>query len=381
MSGTREYRICTRCIMDTSDPEIRFDEAGVCSHCERFAELSRTMTAPEAERAGRLERLVDEIRQRGKGRDYDCVIGLSGGVDSTYVAYQTKRLGLRPLAVHLDNGWDSELAVKNIENIVRKLDIDLQTHVLDWGEFSDLQRSFLKASVPDGEIPTDHAIGAVLLRTAVRLGIPTLISGSNVATEGILPSSWTYGVTDWRYISSVHRRFGTRPLRTFPHYTFIEYGYFLAVRGLRSVRLLDYLDYDKERAMATIERELGWRYYGGKHYESIYTRFFQGYVLPRKFGIDKRRAHLSTLVNAGQTTRDLALAAMKEPPYPEAEQQADLEYVTKKLAFTPAQFAEIMAAPPKSYRDYPNAEARRKRVWWAVRVGKRMRIIPQRNAL
>lgn len=381
MIGSAGYRMCTRCIMDVSDPEIRFDAEGVCSHCSNFAELERRLV-PSSERADALDKLAGDIRARGKGRDYDCLIGLSGGVDSTYVAYVVKQqLGLRPLAVHLDNGWNSELAVKNIEHIVRKLDIDLQTHVLDWDEFRDLQVAFLRASVPDGEIPTDHAIGAVLLRTAVRLGIPTLISGSNVATEGILPSTWTYGVSDWRYISSVHRRFGRRKLRTFPHYTFLDYGYYLAVRGLRSVRVLDSLEYDKAEAMEVIGRELGWRYYGGKHYESIYTRFFQGYVLPRKFGIDKRRAHLSTLINAGQTTREAALAEMEQPTYPEAQQAEDLEYVTKKLGLTSAEFDEIMRLPPKSHHDYPNSEAQRRRMWWAVGLGKRMRIIPQRNAL
>ena len=377
----RQQQICVRCIMDTSDPEIRFDDEGVCSHCRNFAELQRRLVPP-AERAGELARLTDEIKRRGRGHDYDCVIGLSGGVDSTYVAHVVVRqLGLRPLAVHLDNGWNSELAVRNIEQTVRKLNVDLHTHVLDWEEFRDLQVAFLRASVPDGEIPTDHAIGAVLLETAVRRGITTLISGSNIATEGIMPGTWTYGVSDWRYISAVHRRFGKRRLRSFPHYTFLQYGYYLAARGLRSVRLLDYLEYDKACAMETISRELGWRYYGGKHYESIYTRFFQGYLLPRKFGIDKRRAHLSTLINAGQMDRERALELMEEPTYPEAEQKADLEYVTKKLGLTLAEFDEIMCTPPRSHHDYPNSEARRKRIWWAVDLGKRMRIVPQRNAL
>jgi N-acetyl sugar amidotransferase len=375
------YRVCSRCIMDTTDPEITFDADGACSHCARFAEVRQHLVGPPEERSERLELLVADMRAAGRGHDYDCVIGLSGGVDSTYVAYLVKQLGLRPLAVHLDNGWDSELAVKNVEQIVTRLGIDLHTHVLDWGQFKDLQLSFLKASVPDGEIPTDHAIGAVLLRTAARRGIPYLVSGSNVATEGILPTTWTYGVWDWKYISGVHRRFGTRKLSGFPHYTLYDYAYYVGVRRIRSVRLLDLVDYDKAEAMRTIESELGWRYYGGKHYESIYTKFFQGYILPRKFNIDKRRAHLSTLVCAGTMDRATALEAIQGDPYPPGQLEADREYAPKKLNLSEGEFERIMNLPRRSYRDYPNSEALRNRLLRAGRLGKRLRLIPQRTSL
>jgi N-acetyl sugar amidotransferase len=375
------YQMCTACIMDTTDPEIAFDDRGVCNHCREFGRLQELFSGGPEDRAARLGRKIDEIKAAGRGKDYDCLIGLSGGVDSSYSAYLVSQFGLRALAVHLDNGWNSELAVKNVENIVKRLKFDLHTHVLDWEQFRDLQLSFLYASTSDAEIPTDHAIGAILLRTAAKFRIPYLVSGTNVATEGILPSSWTYGVWDWRYIAGVHRRFGRRSLAGFPHYSLYDYGYYIGVRRIQSVRFLDLVDYDKAAAMRTIEDALAWRYYGGKHYESIYTKFFQGYILPRKFSIDKRRAHLSTLICSGQVDRDAALAEMERPPYPREDQEADRTYVVKKLGITQHEFDRIMALPVRTYRDYPNSEALRRRVVRIAGVAKRLRLIPQRNSL
>jgi N-acetyl sugar amidotransferase len=373
------YRMCVRCIMDTSDPDISFDAEGVCSHCRTFAAVVPTTSGQERE--ARLEQTVDRIRKAGRGRPYDCLIGLSGGVDSTYVAYLTTNLGLRPLAVHLDNGWDSELAVKNIEHIVNRLGIDLHTHVLDWPQFRDLQLAFLKASVPDGEIPTDHAILAVMMRTARQHGIPFLMSGVNLATEGILPTAWTYDVSDWAYVKAIHRRFGTRAIDRYPHFSLLDSVTYVAVRLLQTVRLLDLVEYEKSAAMRTIETELGWRYYGGKHYESIYTRFFQGHILPRKFGIDKRRAHLSTLINSGQTTRDAALDEMLQPPLPPDLEADDREYVIKKLGLASGEFDRIMALPTRSFRDYPNSQALRQRLMKLARLARRTRLLPQRSSL
>lgn len=346
----RDRTVCARCVMDTSDPEISFDEHGVCNHCRAYSELA----ARERRDPSELERLVRELEQAGAGKDYDCVIGVSGGVDSTYLAYEVKRLGLRPLAVHLDNGWDSELAIHNIQQALRTLDIDLVTRVLDWDEFRRLQISFLKASVPDGEIPTDHAILAALYDEASRRGIRSILSGDNFATEAVLPRRWTYGVHDWRYIRQVHRRFAGESLSTFRHVSRLRLAYLSRVRGIRMIKLLDYLPYVKLDAMELLQRELGWRPYGGKHYESIYTRFFQGYILPVKFGIDKRKAHLSTLINAGQLTREEALRELEENEYLAEQAAEDRIYVVKKLGLTEAEFEEIMRAPAKTYEDYPN---------------------------
>ena len=350
-------RTCSRCIMDTTDPDLEFDAAGVCNHCRRYDELARTRLLKGEPGQRRLEALVARISADGRGRPYDCIIGVSGGVDSTYVAYLVNKLGLRPLAVHLDNGWDSELAVKNIEHTLKKLGIDLYTYVIDWEEFRDLQLSFLKASTPDGEVPTDHAILAVLYRIAAGRGVRYIISGTNVATEASLPLKWGYGYFDWRYIRAVHRRFGSRGLRTYPRFGLPRLAYYVLWRGIRLVPILNYIDYDKPAAMRTIENDLGWRYYGGKHYESIYTRFFQAYVLPRKFDIDKRKAHFSNLVWSGHWTREQALEAMRAEDYGQAMADEDRTYVIKKLGIGEADFAAIMGRPPRTFEDYANLYA------------------------
>lgn len=338
--------------MDTTDPDIVFDAGGVCSHCHRYDRVARDRVIPAADRQRRLDELVAEIKAGGRGKPYDCVIGVSGGVDSTYVAWLVKDLGLRPLAVHLDNGWNSELAVANIEKTLKTLGIDLYTHVIDWEEFRDLQVSFLKASTPDGEVPTDHAIFALLYQMASRHGIRHVITGTNVATEAVLPEKWGYGYFDWRYIRDVHGRFGSARLSTYPHFSLPRLAYYMFVRRIRLVSILNHVDYDKAQAMELLQSRLGWVYYGGKHYESIYTRFYQAYVLPRKFDIDKRKAHHSTLVLSGQMTRDEALAAMQEPVYPEKALIEDRDYSIKKLGLTAASFEAIMTAPRKTFLDY-----------------------------
>jgi N-acetyl sugar amidotransferase len=348
----KTMRSCTRCIMDTTDPEITFAADGVCSHCHRYEQVGAQRLIPAAERKQRLDALVAEIRAAGRGKSYDCVIGVSGGVDSTYVAWVVKELGLRPLAVHLDNGWDSELAVANIEKTLKTLGIDLHTHVIDWEEFRDLQVSFLKASTPDGEVPTDHAILALLYAEAARHGLRHVIIGFNVATEAFLPEQWGYGYFDWRYVKDVHRRFGSARLRSYPHFSLARLFYYVFVRRIRMVPILNYLDYDKQQAMRLLQDKLGWVYYGGKHYESIYTRFYQAYVLPRKFDIDKRKAHYSSLICSGQMTRERALELMREPVYPERGLREDREYTIKKLGLRPEQFDAIMAAPNKTFESY-----------------------------
>ena len=347
-----EYRMCTRCVMDTTDPDIVFDENGVCNHCHTYDRMVREYVVDGEEGLRHLEQTAQKIRKDGQGKKYDCVIGVSGGVDSTYVAYRVKKLGLRPLAVHLDNGWDSELAVKNIEETLKRLDIDLYTEVLDWEEFKDLQVSFLRASTPDSEIPTDHAINALLGNLAQKIGVKYVIIGSNVRTETHLPRAWSQGHLDWKYIREIQKRFGTQPFRTFPHIGF--FTYYLRMLTQKRVEILNYLGYNKKEALRVLQEELGWRYYGGKHYESIYTRFYQGYILPEKFGFDKRRSHLSSLVCSGEVTREQALEELKVPTYAPSMQEEDREYVVKKLGLTDAEFAAIMSAPRKSYWDYPS---------------------------
>lgn len=349
----RDYQICTRCIMDTTDPEITFDENGYCNHCVQYYQRAVNEVFSEAEGEAILQSIVAKIKQEGKGKEYDCIIGVSGGVDSTAVAYHVKKLGLRPLALHLDNGWDSELAVDNVKRLLDTLEIDLYTHVIDWEEFRDLQLSFLKASVANCEIPTDHAINALLVRTAQERKIRYIITGGNLATEGILPAAWGYYNLDLKHLKALHKRFGSVKLKTFPQLSLLRFLYSVFIQRVRYIPVLNYLNYNKAEAKELI-KTLGWRDYGGKHFESIYTRFFQSYILPKKFGYDKRRAHLSTLICSGQISREDALAEMLEDPYKGGDLQQDREYVIKKLGLTEEEFDKLMAAPVKEHTEYPS---------------------------
>lgn len=346
-----KYKICNNCVMDTSDPEIYFDDNGICNHCRDHSAREKMFVPTAEDKKVKLLEMVNFCSKKGKGKKYDCIIGISGGVDSTYVAYKVKELGLRPLAVHLDNGWDAELAVSNIHNVLKKLDIELYTYVMDWEEFRSLQVAFLKASTPDSEIPTDHAISTVLKDFATKEDVP-LVLGTNYSSESVLPRSWSQGHMDWGYIKNVNKLFGTRKLKDFPHYSVYRRIYWNRIKRLEIYSLLDYIDYDKEKAKKFLIEELGWRDYGGKHHESIYTKFFQAYILPTKFGFDKRRAHLSSLILSGQIDRITALKELEKPLYDEKELQEHLIYVPKKLGLSREEFEEIMNTPPRKYEEF-----------------------------
>ena len=352
--STNAYCICSRCVMDTTDPEISFDQSGVCNHCHSYAaRAARELLPPDvAER--RLHALVDEIQRMGARKPYDCIIGVSGGVDSTMVAYHVKRLGLRPLAVHFDNGWNDELAVRNIEHCLKILSIDLVTEVVDWDEFRDIQLSLFKASVPNVEAATDHAIMALLYRTAAKQGVRYVISGANIATEGIMPRSWMYDGRDLKHIAAIHRRFGSVPMKSYPRASLLTYAWLVFIRKIRYVSLLNYVPYDKAKSKDFISRELGWRDYGGKHHESFFTKFFQSYYLPMKFGMDKRRPHLSTLINSGQMTRDDAIAELRRSPY-EADKIVEwTAYIQKKLGVSESEWTSIMKDEPRRHSEFPS---------------------------
>jgi len=341
--------------MDTTDPDIRFDDEGVCSHCHHYESIIQCESYLKKREDGALDRLAAKIKEKGARKKYDCIIGVSGGVDSTYVAYIVKKLGLRPLAVHLDNGWNSDMAVSNMKKTFEKLDIDFYNYDSDCGEFYDLQLAFLKASTPDSEIPTDHAITALLYMVAVRENVQFILGGTNTATEGGGVVAWSQGHGDWRYIKRVYKKFGKgMSLKSFPHYGPMGFIYYKLIKKIRWISILDYLDYNKKQAMTTLENELGWKYYGSKHYESIYTRFLQGYILPKKFGFDKRRLHLSSLVWSSQISRDDALEEMTKSDYPVELQKKDRMLVEKKLGISQEEFEKIMSAPAKSFWDYPS---------------------------
>jgi len=356
--------------MDTSVSDIRFDAAGVCNYCTAAIErISREhFTGPG--HAGRLDALIAEISAAGKGRRYDCIIGVSGGVDSSYVAYLVKSHGLRPLAVHFDNGWNSDLAVENIERLLKRLDIDLYTHVVDWDEFRDLQLAFLRASVANSEIPTDHGITALLYQMAARHGVRYIVHGGNLTTESIMPDAWMESALDLRFLKAIHRRFGRRRLATFPTMGYRQLAWYTFVRRIRYVGILNYVDYNKAEAMALLEREFGWRRYEGKHFESIYTRWFQGYLLPKKFRMDKRRPHFASLIASNQMTREAALRELEAPPYTPTQAEEDVAYIQRKFGLSRQDFDEIMSAPPRGLADFPNSSGLLKRLAPLIRSAK-----------
>jgi N-acetyl sugar amidotransferase len=342
--------------MDTSDPDITFDSAGVCSHCRRGDLLLKSVRRSPTESEQALAELGDRIKEAGRGQEYDAIIGLSGGVDSSYAAYVANRMGLRVLAVHFDNGWNAELAVENIQRVVEGCGFDLQTYVINWPEFRDLQRAFLKAGVIDIEMLTDHAIRAALVKLADDHGIRFILGGSNVATEHGMPTAWVWSKGDWTNIKAIHKRFGAVPLKTFPHLTRLRalriqtFG-----RGVEFIEPLNLVPYRRDEAAATLTREYGWREYGGKHHESVFTRFYQSYILPTKFGVDKRRVHLSDRIRNGELTREQALEALAQPWYPSPEALAnERTFVLKKLGFSDAEFDEIMAAPVRRHDEFPS---------------------------
>ncbi|WP_418501872.1 N-acetyl sugar amidotransferase [Flagellimonas sp.] len=354
---SKPYQICNRCVMDTTDPEITFDKEGNCNHCNNAIEQSKSVWFPNEEGEEKLKQIVQEIKTERRNKEYDCIIGLSGGVDSSYLAFKVIKLGLRPLVVHVDCGWNSEMAVKNVENIVKKLGLDLHTHVVDWQEMKDVQLAYFKANVANQDVPQDHAIFAALYSYAVKNNINYVFSGSNFATESILPKAWGYTALDYKSLKSIHKRLGSRKLKRFPHVTFFKrYIYFTFVRRMKIIKPLNLIPYDKEKAIEIMKNELGWQYYGGKHHESRFTKFFQAYYLPHKFGYDKRRAHLSSLIVSGQLSRNEALEEMKKEIYPNGSHIEDMEYVAKKLGISSAEFEQIIEMPNKSYNDYANNE-------------------------
>lgn len=351
---TRTYQQCARCVMDTTDLEITFDENGNCNHCIEFLEKRAKHNYQGKTSDETLDRLVEEMKRAGKGNEYDCIMGVSGGTDSSYVAYIAKQKGLRVLTVHLDNGWNSEEAVQNVKNISKKLEIDYESYVLDWEEFKDLQLAFLKASVPEADTPTDMAIPGALHYYASKYNVKYILSGGNFATEGILPPSWHYNAKDMKYFNYIQKTFGRKKLKKFPTFGFEKEMYFKLFKGIKIIYILNYVPYVKEDAMAFLKEKLGWKFYGGKHYESKYTGFIQSYYLYEKHKIDYRRATLSSQICLGDVDRDAALEELKTKPYDAVKIEDEKQYIAKKLQISNDEFEKILSLPPKWYWDYPN---------------------------
>lgn len=348
--------VCSRCVMDTTTKYITFDKDGICNFCHDYEvqALGNVKRSREL-RQKDLEAKLKHVKLSGAGKKYDCVIGMSGGLDSSYVAVLVKEFGLRPLVVHFDNGWNTELAVNNITNIVNRLGFDLYTYVIDWEEFKDLQLSYFKASVLDLEVPTDQLIFAILYKLAKENNINYILDGYNFRTEFGMPKDWSAEQKfDLTNLKNIHKKYGKLKLRKFPTISDTDLYYYQHINNIQTLSLINYVDYDWHNVRQLLKERFDYKPYQYKHYESIFTRFYQGYILPKKFNIDKRKAHLSTLIRSGFITRDSALEELKQPTYPIADQEADKHYVSKKWDLTENEFEKYMKQPnvPHEYFGY-----------------------------
>lgn len=360
----RSYQRCTRCVMDTTDSKIAFDADGVCDHCRNFDKNIKPYWKPNENRMDELLALAEKIRKSGAGNDYDCILGLSGGADSSYLAYIAKEvMHLRPLIFVVDTGWNLNVAVENIEKIVKGLDLDMYTEVVNWKEMSDLQLAFFKAQISSQDFPQDHAIFASLYNYAVKHHIKYVLTGSNNATEFIRPPvEWIY-LNDLKMAKDIHKKFGKRPLRTFPTCGMLKYKLlYRYIYGMKRVYPLDYVVYNKSDVEEMLHERYGWTRYENKHYENVFTRFFEGYYLPHKFGFDTRKNVFSNQILVGTMTREEALDLLEKPPYDPDAMEQDKEYVAKKLGITIKEFEEIIEGENKTPIDYKNS-------FWMIKLG------------
>lgn len=355
-----ELVVCNRCLMDTTAPNISFDEHGNCCFCNRFLnETSQILNISDEIRASQLNKLVDKIKNDGKNKPYDCIVGVSGGVDSSYTIILAKELGLRPLAVHMDNGWNSELAQNNIANLINGLGVDLYTHVIDWEEYKNLMQAFFDANVLDIELLYDNAMMAVNFQQAAKFGVKYILSGVNTSTEGMeMPEGWNWFKYDKRNIREIGKRFRNVKLVTFPAIGTLDFVRFKFLNKINWFSFLDYFNYEKKVALELLEDNYNYKPYPYKHYEGIFTRFYQGYILPNKFGIDKRKLHFSTLVLTNQMSREDAVEILKSPPYPSVEAlEDDINYFLKKMNWSEDDLDKYINSPEIKHDKYPSEKA------------------------
>ncbi len=350
---------CTRCVMDTSDSKILFDENGVCDHCITFDREIIPKWNPEGISDSILDEIAEGIRKAGKGLDFDCILGMSGGIDSSFLLYLVKeRLGLRPLVFHVDAGWNSQEAVNNIEMMVDGLELDLYTEVIDWEEMKDLQLSFFKSGVPHIDTPQDHSFFATMYKFATKHKVKNILTGGNYSTECIRnPLEWMYYQSDSIQLKDIHKKFGTKPLTRFPITNILWHKFYLPYfKGIKLIRLLDFMKYDKEEATKLLETKFSYQRYPQKHFESRFTRFYEGYWLPEKFGFDTRKVQFSSLILTGQMTRDQALEQLKEPAMTEEQVRQEFEYIANKLGIAVSELQGYFDSPNKSFRDYKSQQ-------------------------
>jgi N-acetyl sugar amidotransferase len=354
-----QYKKCKKCLLDNiSDVNITFDENGVSNYFHEYNNFVKNLPSKEA-RLNMFENFIKKIKNSKNGKKYDCILGLSGGLDSSYLALIAKDQGLNPLVVHFDYGWNTDIAIRNIELITKKLNFDLYTFVIDWEMIKDIQRSYYLASVIDLDVPADHTIFGAIFKIAKKMNIKYILSGSNYQTEFIMPKSWNYLKTDLINIKNIHKQFGNRKFEKIPTNGIIQqlkYRFY----GIKSIPLLYYTDYNKNDVILRLKQEIGWQDYGGKHFENIYTRFYQGYVLPYKFGVDKRKAHLSNLIFSGQMNLEEANIEYQNNNYSHNMMNSDLEFIAKKLDFTIDEFKKILNRENISHEFYGTDYKRRK---------------------
>lgn len=351
----QNFSVCKRCVLDTSIAELTLNNDGICNFCEEFDDQISHYLLSKEEVERKLNELSILIKKDRGSREFDCIMGMSGGVDSSYVAHLAGELGLRPLVVHLDNSWNSEIAVKNVKNIVSKLNFKLHTHVINWNEFKDLQKSYFKSSVVDLEVPTDHAITAIIYKLAAQHGIKHVLSGGNYRTEHGLPKSWRWDKLDLRNLKHIHKDFGTVKLKSYPTINNLKFN--LWYRGLLRIKQhlpLNLVNFKRNEATLILKEKYDWRDYGGKHHESIFTKFYQAHVLPQKYNIDKRKAHLSCLIRNLEIKREEALDILKAPTYSNNDLAIEKPYVLKKLGFSESEFDDLLKYDSISHDKYRN---------------------------
>ena len=349
----QEYKICTRCIMDTSDPDISFDSNDVCNHCINFDNHARRTWDPSEAGKKNLDLIIENIKRKNKKRSYDCILGISGGMDSSYLALILKEYRLRVLAVHVDGGWNSELAVSNIQKIINYCDFDLFTHVVDWSEMRDLQLAYFKSGISNLDVPQDHVFFAVLHKQAIKNNCNVFMSGGNVASEFVFPPNWHGDAMDSISLRDIHKKFGQKKLKKYETISFLDWNILFRLRGFKQIRPLNYLPYEIDKAADRL-KQIGWRIYPRKHGESIFTKFFQNYFLPTRFNYDKRRPHLSSRILSGQITRKSAIELIEQPLYDDQELYDDKKFVAKKLGISVEELDSYISIPKLNYSDYKN---------------------------
>lgn len=361
------YQICSHCVMDTTDRQIKFDSQGVCDHCLGFQKDVVPHWYPNEKGKQLFREQVQKIKAAGKGKPFDCLMGMSGGLDSSYLLHlAVTEFDLRPLVFHVDGGWNTDLAVHNIQVLVDNLGLDLYTEVINWEEMKDFQLAFFKSGVPHIDIPQDHAFIATLYHFAQKHGIKYILNGGNFSTECVRnPKDWLYYGTDMAQLQDIHNKFGTIPLKTYPFSSVLFHKFYLRyIRGVRVVKPLNYLPYTKEIAIRTLSEKYGWSSYPQKHFESRFTKFYEGYWLPTRFGYDTRRVQFSSLILTGQMTRTEALEKLAQPAYDMNSIEEDFEYIATKLGIGVEELRSYHEMPLRSYKDYKNSE-------WLFELGAR----------